>query len=122
MIGNPDGWSDQNSYAGPIDGEHWCALVAGFEEAARRHRLDGRMHAVITADRMAATAHVVMPDQMMAAFEIVEAGGMNDSTVVPPFWKTFDGMCERFASGYSREMQRSSSRISLPGSLVCNDR
>ena len=63
---------DQNSYAGFVDGEHW-KLVDCFKEKARYYRLDGRLHAAITADRMATTADDIANDLVMAMFEIVEA-------------------------------------------------
>src|SRR5262245_45253749 len=61
-IGNPDGWSEQDTYAGFCDGLHWVDMVETFEAAARRHRECGphRKSAAEVADRMAATTHDVM--------------------------------------------------------------
>jgi hypothetical protein len=37
-IGNSDGWSEQDTYAGFCDGERWVEMVEAFAAAARRHR------------------------------------------------------------------------------------
>jgi len=97
--------TDQTSYAGFVDGEHWATLIACFEGWAKRHH---QPHAVVTARRMAETADDIPNDLVMAMFEIVEAeydeqfdedGGIRaENTCV---WRSFDTMCERFASGYS---------------------
>jgi hypothetical protein len=105
-IGNPDGWSEQNTYAGLCDGERWVETVEAFEAAARRHREHGprRKSAAELADRMAATTHDVMPDQMMAAVEFLEAEWEEQKHWDPEtseYCRTFDEMCERFASGYT---------------------
>jgi hypothetical protein len=95
---------DQTSYAGFVDGEHWATLVACFQEWAARHH---QPHAVVTARRMAETADDIPNDLVMAMFEIVEAEYdeqfNKDGTIRSEntcVWQTFDGMCERFASGY----------------------
>jgi hypothetical protein len=74
-IGNSDGWSELDTYAGFCDGLRWVEMVEAFEAAARRHRECGpyRNSAAEVADRMAATTHDVMPDQMMAASGILVA-------------------------------------------------
>jgi hypothetical protein len=74
-VGNSDGWCEQNTYAGFCDGLRWVEMVEAFEAAARRHRECGpyRNSAAEVADRMAATTHDVMPDQMMAASGILVA-------------------------------------------------
>src|SRR5215467_14735775 len=68
-IGNPDGWREQDTYAGFCEGDRWVELIEMLEAAARGHRECGphRNSAAEVADRMAATTHDVMPDQMMAA-------------------------------------------------------
>ena len=105
-IGNSDGWSEQDTYAGFCDGERWVEMVEVFEAAARRHRECGphRKSAAEMADRMAATTHDVRPDQMMAATEFLvdewhEREDWDPETSV--YCRAFDGMCERFASCYS---------------------
>ena len=106
-IGNPDGWSEQNTYAGFCDGERWMETLESFEVAAREHRKRGphRKSAAEVADRMAATTHDVMPDQMMAAAEFLVAewdAQMEDwDPETSEYCRAFDEMCERFASGYS---------------------
>ena len=95
---------DQTFYAGFVDGEHWATLVGCFQEWAARHH---QPHAVVTARRMAETADDIPNDLVMAMFEIVEAEYdeqfNKDGTIRSEntcVWQTFDGMCERFASGY----------------------
>ena len=106
-IGNSDGWSEQDTYAGFCDGERWRATVEGFEDEARRHRECGphRKSAAELADRMAATTHDVTPDQMMAATEFLEAewhDGLEDwDPETSEYCRVFGEMCELFASGYS---------------------
>ena len=106
-IGNSDGWSEQDTYAGFCDGERWVETVEAFEAAARRHRECGphRKSAAELADRMAATTHDVRPDQMMAAAEFLEAEWREQEedwdSEASVYCRAFDGMCERFASGYS---------------------
>ena len=101
-IGNSDGWSEQDTYAGLCDGEHWVVMVEGFEAAARRHRECGphRKSAAELADRMAATTH---PDPMMAAAEFLEAEWEQEDwdPETSEYCRAFDEMCERFAFGYS---------------------
>jgi hypothetical protein len=97
--------TDQNSYAGWVDGEHWATLISCFEEwAEKRHY---QPHAVVTARRMAETANDVPNDLVMAMFEIVEAEydeafDRNEIILseITHVWRTFDAMCEEFASGY----------------------
>jgi hypothetical protein len=105
-IGNSDGWCEQDTYAGFCDGERWTETVEAFEAAARRHRERGphRQSAAELADRMAATTHDVMPDQMMAATEFLmaefeEREDWDPGTSV--YCRAFDEMCERFASCYN---------------------
>ena len=54
---------------------------------------------------MAATTHDVMPNQMMAAAEFLEAEwdeqGEDWDPETSEYYRAFDEMCERFASGYS---------------------
>ena len=97
--------SDQMSYAGFVDGEHWATLIACFEEWAERHHQPP--HAVVTARRMAETADDVPNDLVMAMFEIVDAEYDEQfnkyGTICAAdtgVWQTFDAMCELFASGY----------------------
>jgi hypothetical protein len=105
-IGNSDGWCEQDTYAGFCDGERWAETVEAFEAAARRHRerAPRRESAAEVADRMAATTHDIMPDQMMAATEFLvaeweEREGWDPGTSV--YCRAFDEMCERFASCYN---------------------
>jgi hypothetical protein len=105
-IGNSDEWSEQDTYAGVCDGERWVETVGAFEAAATRHRQRGphRKSAAELADRMAATPHDVMPDQMMAATEFLmaefeERQDWDPGTSV--YSRAFDEMCEHFASCYS---------------------
>jgi len=98
--------TDQDSYAGFVDGERWATLIACFKEWAERH---DQPHAVVTAHRMAETADDIPNDLVMAMFEILEAeydeqfdrDGVeainSENTCV---WQTFHDMCEQFASGY----------------------
>jgi hypothetical protein len=106
-IGNPDRWEEQDTYAGFCDGLRWVEMVETFEAAARRHRECGphRKSAAEVADRMAATTHDVMPDQMMAAMEFLMAEvheqqeDWDSETSV--YCRAFEEMCESFACGYS---------------------
>ena len=105
-IGNPDGWCETNTYAGVCDGERWVETVEAFEAAAIRHRQGGphRKSAAELADRMAATTHDVMPDQMMAATEFFMAELEEREDWDPEtseYCRAFDEMCERFAFSYS---------------------
>ena len=107
-IGNSDGWSEQDTYAGFCDEGRWVETVEAFEAAARRHREHGphRKSAAELADRMAATTHDVRPDQMMAAAEFLEAEWDEQredywDPETSEYYRAFDEMCERFASGYS---------------------
>jgi hypothetical protein len=96
--------TDQTSYAGFVDGEHWATLIASFEEwAERRHQ----PHAVVTARRMAETADDIPNDLVMALFEIVEGEYHEqfdrDGEICAEntrVWRVFDDACERFAAGY----------------------
>src|SRR5262245_63433290 len=106
-IGNSDGWMEQDTYAGLCDGERWVEMIESFEAAARRHRKCGQhpTSAAEVADRMAATTHDVMPDQMMAATEFLVAEWdereehWDEETSV--YCRAFEKMCESFASGYN---------------------
>ena len=97
-IGNSDGWSEHDTYAGLCDGERWVETVEAFETAARRHRECGshRKSAAELADRMAATTHDVRPDQMMAAAEFLvaewsEHEDWDPETGLPPIeWSSGD--------------------------------
>jgi hypothetical protein len=106
-IGNSDAWNEQDTYAGFCDGERWVEMIGSFEAAARRHRNYGphRKSAAELADRMAATTHDVMPDQMMAATEFLVAEwdeqGEHWDEDTSVYCRAFDEMCESFASGYS---------------------
>jgi|SRR5262245_15949765 len=103
-------YTDQNSYAGFVDGEHWVTLITSFEEwAEKRHY---QPHAIATARRMAETADDVSNDLVMAMFEIVEAeiddelnrlereNNYDSFDPVTPVWQMFNAMCEQFTSGY----------------------
>jgi hypothetical protein len=96
--------TDQTSYAGFVDGECWWTLRSCFEEWADRHH---QPHAMIVARRMVETAGDVPNDLVMAMFEILE-GEYDDQfdkdgdccAETTCVWRTFDSMCEQFASGY----------------------
>jgi hypothetical protein len=86
--------------AGFVDGGHWITMALVFKDWTKRHR---EPHAVITAERMAATVDDIVPDLMMVASGIVEAEWdrlTEEELATSPFWKTFDSMCAQFASGY----------------------
>jgi hypothetical protein len=105
-IGNSDGWSEQDTYAGFCDGLRWVEMVEAFEAAARRHRECGpyRNSAAEVADRMAATTHDVMPDQMMAASGILVAEWHDKEdwdSETSVYCRAFEEMCESCASDYS---------------------
>ena len=110
-IENFDGWTStmvksQASYAGVCEGERWMETVEAFAAAARRHRECGpyRKSAAELADRMAATAQDVRPDQMMAAAEFLMAEWHDEQEGWDPetseYCRAFEEMCERFAFGY----------------------
>jgi hypothetical protein len=106
VIGNSDGWSEQDTYAGFCDGERWVEMIESFEAVARRHRKCGphRKSAAELADQMAATTHDIMPDQIMAATEFLVAEWHEQEDWDPKtsvYYRAFDEMCESFASGYS---------------------
>jgi hypothetical protein len=110
-IGNPDGWIEQDTYAGICDGNRWVEMIETFEAAAREHRECGphRESAAEVADRMAATTQDVMPSLMMAATEFLLAEwdeprepGEHWEPEESKYNQTFDEMCESFfTSGYN---------------------
>jgi hypothetical protein len=116
--------TDQNSYAGFVDGEHWATLIGCFEEWAERHQ---QPHAVLTARRMAETADDVSNDLVMAMFEIVEEEyeEYDDELLCAgetPVWSTFHSMCEPFASGYQPNDASEFVQDLVARLTVCGDR
>ena len=119
--------TDQNSYAGFVDGMHWWTLTTCFEQwAEERHH---QPHAIGTARRMAETADDVPNDLVMAMFEIVEAEEeeqfQKDGAIRPEntrVWKAFDAMCALFESGYQPKDATEFVRDLVARLTVCNDR